>query len=136
MTVKAGERLYRRLDRIERTPEPDTPLRSSVLVHLVGNVVLWSTLALFATVAVDVAGFDPVVRWLGRGQLVRRPQTQRVSSLNACVQRSSRKPGMHHSTASGSMARAAAALPMSAPSQPNCSRILAVSARAAGSSPQ
>ena len=66
MTVKAGERLYRRLDRIERTPDPDTPLRSSVLVHLIGNVVLWSTLALFATVAVDVAGFDPVVTWLGR----------------------------------------------------------------------
>jgi hypothetical protein len=66
MTVKVGERLYRRLERAERAPDPDAAPRSSILVHLVGNVVLWSTLALFATVAVDVAGFDAVVTWLGR----------------------------------------------------------------------
>ena len=66
VTVKVGERLYRRLERAERAPDPDAAPRSSILVHLVGNVVLWSTLALFATVAVDVAGFDPVVTWLGR----------------------------------------------------------------------
>lgn len=65
-TVKVGERLHQRLERSERMPDPDAGPRSSILVHLMGNVVFWSTLALFATVAVDVAGFDPVVTWLGR----------------------------------------------------------------------
>ena len=42
-----------------------------------------------------------------------------VSSLNACTQSFRRKPGMHHSMHSGSIARAASAFPMSAVSQPN-----------------
>src|SRR5690348_5483593 len=43
----------------------------------------------------------------------------RQNTLKACVHEFWRKPGMHQSCASGSIARAATALPMSAPSQPN-----------------
>ena len=56
-------------------------------------------------------------RFTRRGAEVSAGQLQ--STLNACVHESWRKPGMHQSTASGSIARAAIALPMSAPSQPN-----------------
>ena len=48
-----------------------------------------------------------------KGQSVQR------SSLNACTQSFCRKPGMHQSMHSGSIARAASTLPMSAVSQPN-----------------
>ena len=47
------------------------------------------------------------------------PSHESRSSLNACPQLFWRKPGMHHSMHSGSMARAASAVPMSATSQPN-----------------
>ena len=40
-------------------------------------------------------------------------------SLNAWLQRFSRKPGIHHRMHRGSMARAASAAPMSSTSQPN-----------------
>jgi len=43
----------------------------------------------------------------------------RQNTLNACVHEFWRNPGMHQSCASGSIARAAIALPMSAASQPN-----------------
>jgi hypothetical protein len=43
----------------------------------------------------------------------------RFSSLKACVQRFCRRPGMHQSMQSGSMARPASTLPMSSVSQPN-----------------
>jgi len=42
-----------------------------------------------------------------------------LSSLKACVHSLRKKPGIHHSMHSGSIARAASALPMSAVSHPN-----------------
>ena len=57
-------------------------------------------------------------------------------SLKACVQRCSRNPGMHQSWQSGSMARAAAAVPMSAGCHPNFTSRSATTRFAPASLPQ
>ena len=66
VTVSLGERIYRRLDRSDRAPDQEIVRRSPIMLRLIGNLVLWSTVVLFATVALDVAGLDPVVTWLRR----------------------------------------------------------------------
>ena len=66
LTVGLGERLYRRLDRSGRSPDVDQTVRSPTVLRLIGNLVFWSTIVLFATVAVDVAGLTAVRTWLGR----------------------------------------------------------------------
>ena len=70
-----------------------------------------------------------------RGQVVWKRVGHR-RSLNACVHEFCRKPGMHQRTTNGSIARAAAATPMSSGSHPNCSSTFRTSAFAAASSPQ
>ncbi len=59
-----------------------------------------------------------------------------LSSLNACVHECSRNPGMHHNMQSGSMARAAVAVPMSQPSHPNWLMIVATACLADALFPQ
>ncbi|HEU4680890.1 MAG TPA: hypothetical protein VFS51_04050 [Gemmatimonadales bacterium] len=66
LTMGLGERIYRRLDRSDRSPGLEAAGRSSIILRLIGNLVMWSTVVVFATVALDVAGLDPVVTWLGR----------------------------------------------------------------------
>jgi hypothetical protein len=66
LTVSLGERIYRRLDRSDRSPDLEIAPRSPIVLRLIGNLVLWSTVILFATVALDVAGLDSIVNWLGR----------------------------------------------------------------------
>src|SRR6185312_1121758 len=61
---------------------------------------------------------------------------QACSTLNACVHSLWRKPGMHQSMHSGSIARAAVAPPRSSVSQPNCSRMPVTVCLAAASLPQ
>lgn len=58
------------------------------------------------------------MRWILRVE-ERLGHPGQVRSLKACDHSFRRKPGMHQSMHSGSMARAASALPMSAASQPN-----------------
>lgn len=65
LTIRLGDRIYRRLDRVDTT-QPDYAPRSSVILRLVGNIIFWTTVLLFATVAVDVAGLDAVKTWMGR----------------------------------------------------------------------
>src|ERR1700691_971878 len=60
----------------------------------------------------------------------------RCRSLKAWNQSFRIKPGMHHSMHSGSIARAASALPISATSQPNCSQMPRTVALALSSLPQ
>jgi len=64
LTITVGDRIYRRLER-EGPPGAHGP-RSSVVLRLVGNIVFWTTVVLFATVAVDVAGLSAVRMWLGQ----------------------------------------------------------------------
>jgi len=66
LTVSLGERVRRRLDRSDRAPDLAIAARSSIVLRLIGNLVLWSTVVLFATVAVDVAGWTAVRAWLGQ----------------------------------------------------------------------
>ncbi len=63
-------------------------------------------------------------------------QTEPWRSLKAWLNRCSRKPGMHQSWQSGSIARAAMALPMSAGCQPNFSSSSATTRLASASLPQ
>lgn len=66
LTVSLGERVYRRLDRSDRTPDLGAGVGSPIILRLIGNLIFWSTIVLFATVAVDVAGVTPVRAWLER----------------------------------------------------------------------
>ena len=56
--------------------------------------------------------------------------------MNACIQLFDLKPGMHHRMQSGSIARAASALPMSSVSQPKASRTAFTSVFADSSLPR
>ena len=66
VTVALGERVYRRLERTDRAPDTDVAPRSSIILRLVGNIVLLSTVLLFVTIAVEIAGLHAAVAWLGR----------------------------------------------------------------------
>ena len=66
VTTALGERVYRRLERADRAPDTDVAPRSSIVLRLVGNIVLLSTVLFFATIAVEVAGLHAAVAWLGR----------------------------------------------------------------------
>ncbi len=66
VTMALGERVYRRLERADRAPDTDVAPRSSIVLRLVGNIVLLSTVLFFATIAVEVAGLHAAVAWLGR----------------------------------------------------------------------
>jgi hypothetical protein len=65
LTIRLGERVSARVDHSE---DYGGPKASPALLRLVANVVLWGTVILFATIAVDVAGLDIVV--VGLGQLL------------------------------------------------------------------
>lgn len=65
LTVRVGDRIYRRLERRDQDHGEAGP-RSSVVLRLVGNIVFWATVVLFATVAVDVAGLTAVRTWLAQ----------------------------------------------------------------------
>jgi hypothetical protein len=65
LTIRLGDRIYRRLERGD-PDHPEYAPRSRVILRLVGNIVFWTTVALFLTVAVDVAGLHAVMTWLGR----------------------------------------------------------------------
>ena len=65
LTVRVGDRIYHRLERSD-LDHGETGPRSSVVLRLVGNIVFWATVVLFATVAVDVAGLTAVRTWLAQ----------------------------------------------------------------------